>query len=68
MAEHTAVGQNVLPGSKKPIDYVLEICKSPMVHRIHVWKLTYTPTVMLFWKLIDLNKVHEVSSGPYRRC
>jgi hypothetical protein len=28
LAEHTAVNQNVLPGSKKPIDYILELCAS----------------------------------------
>lgn len=30
LAEHTAVNQNVLPGSKKPVDYILEICTSTL--------------------------------------
>jgi hypothetical protein len=61
MAEHTAVRNNVLPGSKRPVTSVSEVCKSNMVDTAraeNAYRLI-SPAVMLFWRLIDLNKVSQ---------
>ena len=46
--------KNPLPGAKKSLPYMTETSASPRGYRIHFLTLS---AVVLFWKLIELNKV-----------
>ena len=54
LEEHAAVNTNYLPGSKRPVPYILENCTCSVVNGFLV---ELKSLVMLLWRVVDLNKV-----------
>ena len=60
LEEHLAIQNGFLPGSQKPIPYILEACEWLLCPVIRLITLD-----MLLWRMVDLNKV---SSRYHKRC
>lgn len=59
-----AATRNLLPGSRKPVPYVLETCMLPSTQVYPPLTDGITSLVLFAWKMIDLNKVGDVATGP----
>ena len=66
LQEHLAVQNGYLPGSKRPVPYILETCTYLCLDETFltdgvVSGTQYSSPVMLLWRIVDLNKVSRLS-------
>lgn len=58
LEEHLATQNGFLPGSQKPIPYILETCELLTAVVLQPAELA---SDMLLWRMVDLNKVGQES-------